>query len=100
MHGIVFTSFRQFLTARLGVAAATVAWSGEPSYSITASYPDAEFHRLFEKVCERTGSEPDGLLRDFGAFTGERTFVLLYPSFYEEASNARTFRLGVEERIH
>lgn len=100
MHGIIFTSFRQFLTTRFDQATVTTFWSGEPTYSITASYPDAEFLRLFGRVRAHTGAEPDGLLRDFGVFTGERTFVLLYPSFYEEAGDARTFLLGVEERIH
>ena len=100
VHGIVFTSFRQFVTSRFGLGAASAAWAGEPPYSITASYADAEFHRLFAHVCEQTGSEADELLREFGVFTGERTFVLLYPSFYREAGDARRFLLGVEQRIH
>ena len=100
MHGLIFTSFRQFVTSRFGVGTAAAAWAGEPAYSIGSAYLDAEFVRLLRKVCEQVGVSTDELLRAFGVYTGERTFVLLYPSFYDEAGDTRTFLLGIEERIH
>ncbi len=100
MHGIVFTSLRHFVTARFGDDEAQAIWSGEEPYLITRAYPDDAFLRLFDKVVEHTGSDPEDLLRAFGAFAAERTFVLLYPSHFEQAGDARTFLLTVEERIH
>ena len=100
MHGIIFTSFRHFVTSRFGAEQATRFWAAEPQYVITESYPDHVFARLFTRVCERTGGDADELMRDFGAFAGERTFVLLYPSYFDAAGNARTFLLTVENRIH
>ena len=100
MHGIIFTSFRQFVTSRFGVTTAAAAWAGEPVYSIASAYLDTEFLRVFGKVCDEVGVGEDELLREFGVYTGERTFVLLYPSLYEEAGDARTFLLSVEHRIH
>jgi hypothetical protein len=100
VHGIIFTSFRHFATSRFGRQAATRLWADEPQYLITEAYGDETFRRLFAKVAEETGSDPDELLREFGVFAGERTFVLLYPSYFDVAGNARTFLLTVENRIH
>jgi hypothetical protein len=100
VHGIVFTSFRQFVTTRFGREQATRLLAGGPQYRITEAYPDADFLDLFSRVCEATDSDPDTLLHDFGVFAGERTFVLLYPSYFEIAGDARTFLLTVEGRIH
>jgi predicted hydrocarbon binding protein len=100
VHGIVFTSFRHFVTNRFGRERATRLWVDEPQYLITQAYADSVFTELFTKVCEDTGSDPDELLRDFGIFAAERTFVLLYPSYFDLAGDARTFLLTVETRIH
>jgi hypothetical protein len=100
VHGIIFTSFRHFVTNRFGRERATGLWVDEPQYLITEAYPDRVFHDLFAKVCEATGSDPDELLRAFGTFAAERTFVLLYPSYFDLAGDARTFMLTVETRIH
>jgi Haem-NO-binding len=100
VHGIIFTSFRHFVTSRFGREQATRLWADEPQYVITEAYPDVVFTRLFARVCEETQSDEVALLRDFGAFAGERTFVLLYPSYFDAAGDARTFLLTVEERIH
>ena len=100
VHGIVFTSFRHFVTNRFGREQATRLWVDEPQYLITQAYGDGVFTELFTKVCEETGSDPVELLRDFGMFAAERTFVLLYPSYFELAGDARTFFLTVETRIH
>jgi predicted hydrocarbon binding protein len=96
----VFTSFRHFVTNRFGREVATRLWVDESQYLITQAYPDSVFTDLFTKVCEDTGSDPDQLLRDFGMFAAERTFVLLYPSYFDLAGDARTFFLTVEQRIH
>jgi hypothetical protein len=100
VHGIIFTSFRHFVTNRFGREQATRLWADEPQYLITEAYGDAVFTRLFAKVAEETDSGPDELLRDFGVFAAERTFVLLYPSYFDVAGDARTFLLTVENRIH
>jgi hypothetical protein len=100
VHGIIFTSFRHFVTNRFGRERATRLWVDEPQYLITEAYPDRVFLDLFAKVCEETGSDADELMRDFGTFAAERTFVLLYPSYFDLAGDARTFLLTVETRIH
>ncbi|HVM17172.1 MAG TPA: heme NO-binding domain-containing protein [Gaiellaceae bacterium] len=100
MHGIIFTSFRHFVTSRAGSDAAERVWANEPTYLITRSYPDEAFLRLFDTACRELGEDPDELLRAFGVFAGERTFVLLYPSYFAQASGPRPFLLGLEERIH
>jgi hypothetical protein len=100
MHGIVLTSFRHFVTSRFGRDRAERLWADEPQYLITEAYPDESFTALFTKVCEETESDADELLRSFGAFAAQRTFVLLYPSYFELAGDARTFMLTVENRIH
>ncbi|MGH3102635.1 MAG: heme NO-binding domain-containing protein [Gaiellaceae bacterium] len=100
MHGIIFTSLRHFVTSRFGAEEATRIWSAEPPYLITEAYSDDAFHELFGKVCDETGSDPVELLRAFGVFAAERTFVLLYPSYFDQAGGARSFLLTVEERIH
>ena len=100
MHGLVFTSFRHFLTSRHGPETADAVWEGSPTYLITRSYPDEAFLGLLERASTVLDREPERLLRSFGAFAGERTFALLYPSQFEEAGDPRTFLLGLEERIH
>lgn len=100
MHGIVFTSFRHFALSRYGAGVTADVWAGEPSYLITRAYPDDAFTQLVTRLAEAVGADRETLVRDFGSFAGERTFVLLYPSAYEEAGSARAFLLGVEARIH
>lgn len=100
MHGIIFTSFRHFVMSRYGPERAGELWAGEPRHLITQAYPDGDFVRLLGRVAEGVEAERDDLMRDFGRFAGERTFVMLYPSHYEEAGSPRDFLLSVEERIH
>lgn len=100
MHGIVFTSLRHFVTSRFGASCTDELWVSEPQFLATQAYPDEEFHRLFGKIVERTGSDSTDLLRDFGEFAAARTFALLYPAAFVEAGGTRAFLLTVEERIH
>jgi hypothetical protein len=100
VHGIVFTSFRHYVASRFGRDRAARLWEGRTPYLITQAYSDAEFLELFEVVRAETGVDADRLLRDFGAFAAERTFAMLYPSYFDEAGSTIAFLLSVEQRIH
>lgn len=100
VHGIVFTSFRHFVASRHGDERAAELWAGEPPYLITQAYGDDAFLALFGRVTAAVDADPDALLREFGCFAAERTFRMLYPSYYDEAAATRPFLLGIEERIH
>ena len=100
MHGVVFTSYRDYLTAEFGDAVAADVLAGEPSYLLSEAYDDSRLANLIERSTERTGRDADSLLFDFGVFTAQRTFARLYPAFFDVAPSAREFLLTVETRIH
>ena len=100
MHGVIFSSFRDFLTAEHGSDAAQRIFDGEPVYLLSESYPDENLERLVGRATAELGLEVDQFIHDFGVFTASTTFARLYPAFFAIASSAREFLLTVETRIH
>lgn len=100
MHGLIFSSFRDYLVAVHGAATEQEVLAGEPVYLLSEAYPDYRFSILVERACGSTGLERDVLLRDFGAFTAERTFARLYPALFDVSASVRDFLLTVERPIH
>ena len=100
MHGIIFTSLRDYAVARLGAQSARQIFDGGPVHAMSEAYPDEEFFGLIERIRERATSEPSAFVRDFGVFMGETTFPRLYPAFFAIAGDTRRFLLTIETRIH
>jgi predicted hydrocarbon binding protein len=100
VHGLIFISFRDYLTATHGIGVERTVLAGEPAYLISEAYPDDRFSALVERACEATGLDRETLLRDFGVFTAEKTFARLYPALFDICSSAREFLLNVERPIH
>lgn len=100
MHGVIFSSFRDFLTAAHGPETADRVFDGEPIYLLSESYPDENLRRLVGRATEAVGADTSGLVRDFGAYAASTTFTRLYPAFFAIANSAREFLLTVETRIH
>lgn len=99
MHGLIFTSFRQYSWTRLEEHAPAI-WADRSAYSAERAYPDEEFTALLDKSVEVTKRTPREILLDFGRFTGFWVFRVLRPEYYEGCENTRTFLLEVESRIH
>jgi hypothetical protein len=100
VHGVIFSSFRDFLIAEHGSATARSVFEGEPDYLLSESYPDESLGRLVGRATKAVGAEADELVHDFGVFTAFATFTRLYPAFYAIARSSRDFVLTVETRIH
>ena len=100
MHGVIFASFRDFVTSRFGPEVTKSLLAERRPYVISAAYPDEEFLGLIGDTCAATGVEMDELVHDFGVFAGQETFPHLYPAFFAVAGSARAFMLTVEDRIH
>ena len=100
MHGLIFTTFRDFVTTQYGPAIAESVLAEHPVHVLTEAYPDEDFLAAVAKACELTGLETDDLVREFGVFAGETTFPRLYPAYYTLAGGARPFLLTVEDLIH
>ena len=100
MHGVIFTSLRDFVGATHGADAARELFNGEPVYLLSESYPDERLFALVERAGELTGLDGETLLYEFGVFTAQSTFSRLYPAFFAISPSARDFLLTVETRIH
>ena len=100
MHGVIFTSLRDYLVAEHGRAAAAAVFDAEPEYRLSAAYPDESFTRLIDLAAAHTGYDGDEIVFELGVFTGETTFARLYPAFFDVAPSTRDFLLTVEDRIH
>jgi hypothetical protein len=100
VHGLIFSSFRDFLTAEHGTAMVHRVFAGEPVYLLSESHPDESFGRLVGRATEALGTDADELVHDFGVYTGATTFTRLYPAFFAIAHSTREFLLTVETRIH
>ena len=100
MHGVVFTSFRDWVTAAHGSDLATAVFEDEPVYLLSEAYPDERLGALIERTCAETGREAADVVFDFGVFTAKTTFARLYPAFFAISRSAREFLLTVETRIH
>jgi Haem-NO-binding len=99
VHGVIFTSLRDFAGAQYGPDVVDATFRDEV-YLLSESYDDEHLVTLLGRAYEATGAEPDDFLHDFGVFTAERTFTRLYPAFFANAPSAREFLLTVETRIH
>ena len=100
MHGVVFTSLRDYLTSDYGKDVAAAVLKDQPIFLLSESYDDPLLPELAAKAAGILGREVDDLVFDFGVFTAETTFARLYPSFFAMAPSAREFLLTVEARIH
>lgn len=100
MHGVVFTSLRDYLTSSGGTTLAQEVFGDQPVYLLSESYPDELLADLVQRAARANGRDVDDLLHDFGAFTARTTFARLYPAFFAIAPTAREFLLTVETRIH
>jgi hypothetical protein len=99
VHGLIFTSFRQFCWSHYP-AEADAIWAGLPRYLAVDSYPDGDFDALVERAVQETGDERREVLLSFGRYTAQTIFRLLKPEYYEASNGTVDFLLGVEERIH
>jgi hypothetical protein len=100
VHGVIFTSFRDYLLAAHGGDTATAVFEAEPEYLLSESYPDENLRRLVAIAAARTGLEPDEIFFELGVFTSEVTFARLYPAFFDVSGSVTEFLLSVETRIH
>lgn len=100
MHGVIFSSLRDYLTAAHGSAAAQQLFADEPIYLLSESYPDERLTSLVGRAAELTGSDEDTIVHAFGVYTAQQTFTRLYPAFFAISASAREFLLTVETRIH
>jgi hypothetical protein len=83
MHGVIFASLRDFVTAGHGREAAAELFAGEPSYVVTESYPDERLVSLVSRASEMTGAEEKAIVHGFGVFAAQHAFTALYPAFME-----------------
>lgn len=100
MHGVIFSSFRDYLTAEHGSEAAQRVFEDESDYLLSESYPDESLDRLVERATEEVGADAEELVHDFGVYAAATTFTRLYPAFFAIVKSTREFLLTVETRIH
>jgi heme-NO-binding protein len=100
VHGVIFSSLRDFVTTAHGPPTAQNLFAGEPVYLLSESYPDEQLAALVRRASALTGLAEDVIVYDFGVFTAQQTFARLYPAFFAIAGSAREFLLTVETRIH
>lgn len=100
MHGVIFTSLRDYLTSEHGADVAQDVLAGQPIFLLSESYDDTILAQLVDKAATVTGRKPDEIVHGFGVFTASTTFTRLYPAFFAISPSSREFLLTVETRIH
>ena len=100
MHGVIFTSLRDYVTATFGAQAARELFADEPLYLLSETYDDERLTDLIHRAALLTGDDEDAIVHEFGVYTALTTFARLYPAFFAIASSACEFLLTVETRIH
>jgi hypothetical protein len=100
MHGLIFSSFRDYLSVRHRPETLKEVMDGEPIYVLSETYPDERLTALIERAASLSGMDADKLTYDFGAFTAESTFAGLYPALFAMSPTTRSFLLTVEPQIH
>jgi hypothetical protein len=100
VHGVIFTSLREYVTAEHGADAADGVFAVEGPFLLSEAYPDEQFLELLHRAATFTALTDDELLYGFGVFTGEITFARFYPAFFQVAASAKELLLTVEQRIH
>jgi hypothetical protein len=98
MHGLIFVSFLEFMQARLGPDADE--FRNDDTYRVNDAYADDEFQRLLTRAARVSGSSTADLLREFGIYAANVSFVNLYPNYYADSGDTRSFLLAIEDRIH
>lgn len=99
VHGIVFHSFRDFTAKQLSAHHEAV-WRDAGEYAADRAYPDEAFGALLARTSVASKLSEAEVLRRFGAFAAQETFVSLHPDYYSGSPGTRIFLLHVEERIH
>jgi hypothetical protein len=99
VHGLIFASLRDYTIQRLGDERASEIW-GDRLFATTEAYADEWFLAQLERVAAVAGEPVAEAERGFGMFAAEKTFAGLFPAYYVESGDTRTFLLGVEEKIH
>lgn len=100
MHGLLFSSLRDYVTSAHGAGSADAVFADEPPYLLSSAYPDERLFALVERASTLTATPVDELVHDLGVFTAQRTFTRLYPAFFDIAESTRDFLLTIETRIH
>jgi len=100
VHGVIFTSFRDYLTAEHGASVARAVFADQPIFLLSESYDDPVLLELVGKAATETKTDVGEVVHEFGRFMGATTFTRLYPAFFAIAPTAREFLLTVETRIH
>jgi heme-NO-binding protein len=100
VHGVVFSSLRDYVTETYGRELAQQVFADGGAYLLSEAYPDEELLSVIGRAVEATGRDADDFVFDFGAFTAQKTFARLYPAFFAISPSAREFLLTVETRIH
>lgn len=100
MHGLIFTSFLDFLAAEHGDETADFVFKGEPPYLLSEVYDDERLTALVEQAANATNRDAGDVLEAFGVYAALRTFAGLYPAWFATCGSAREFLLTIEPRIH
>jgi hypothetical protein len=97
VHGLIFTSFIEFLGQR---AEAAARGGSRDTYEVSEAYPDQDFRDLVERASLATGLPHAQLLREFGVYAANVSFAELFPDYYARSPDTREFLLAVEDHIH
>ena len=100
MHGVIFASFRDYVTMTYGAETSREVLEGEPTYMLSEAYGDERLFGLIARTATLSGRDVESVIHDFGVFAAQTTFTKLYPAFFAVSPDARSFLLTVENRIH
>jgi heme-NO-binding protein len=100
VHGVIFASLVDYLSARHGPAVVSEILSDQPVFLLSESYEDERLLALVTRASELTGTPERELVHEVGVFTAQQTFARLYPAFFAVAGGTRAFLLSVETLIH
>lgn len=102
MKGVVFTEFMEMTESEFGLQTVDniISRAGvEGIYTSIGTYPHEEIISLVVALSQETEIEVSALLENFGSYMF-KSFVRLYPSFFEHSKNAFDFLENVEGYIH
>ncbi len=99
MHGLIFTSLRDYTVELVGAEQAAELWA-DRVFEPTEAYDDEWFVAQLERLASTTSESRATVERGFGAYAARETFADLYPGYYDESADVFEFLLGIEEKIH
>lgn len=104
MKGIVFTEYLAFAEQLVGedVVEDIIEDCNLPSggaYTSVGTYPHSEIVTLTKAFAERSGTDPEELVRMFGVYLGE-IFQKKFGEFFQEAPTFFDFLANVHTHIH